>query len=323
MEASKLETNEGRPLQVYEPNRQIHLGWRVWPEMFDELYRARELLWRLAWRDVRARTKQSAFGIVVSVVSPLMLMGVFAYLNRHGAVQVGATSVSYPLFLYAGLLPWQMLAGGLTRATPSLVDAASLVGKIQFPRETLVLSGVAQAVFDYLLSLPVLVLLLVLFRQGLEPTVVFVPMVVLIQLAFLSGLSFLLALAHAALRDVGNALPMLLVVWMFVTPIIYADAAEQTTPIASTPARLAGATSKIEEGPLTQRDAARSASWVQRSLRVVNPMHALVVSYRDLMFRGRLTMPGALAWSAMASVAIWLFGWRVFHLVEPKIAERV
>ena len=115
MEASKLETNEGRPLQVYEPNRQIHLGWRVWPEMFGELYRARELLWRLAWRDVRARTKQSAFGIAVSVVSPLMLMGVFAYLNRQGAVEVGGTSVSYPLFLYAGLLPWQMLAGGLTR----------------------------------------------------------------------------------------------------------------------------------------------------------------------------------------------------------------
>lgn len=323
MESKDLDTGPALPLQVYEPNRQLRLGWRIWPEMFDELYRARELLWRLAWRDVRARTKQSVFGIGVNVLSPLVLMGVFALLGRSRVINVGETSIPYPMFLYAGLLPWQMLAGGLTRATPSLVDAANLVGKIQFPRETLVLSGVAQALFDYLLSLPVLVVLLLLFGQSLELTVVFVPILLLFQLMLMSGLGFLLALAHTAVRDVGNALPLLIIVWMFATPIVYADTCERPNTVGDSVPSLENRASESEEAPASSRASAGSTFWHQRGLRFVNPMHALAVSYRDLMFRGSLSMPGPLAWSAFVCLAVWLFGWRVFHLVEPKIAERV
>ncbi|MFW6125180.1 MAG: ABC transporter permease, partial [Pirellulales bacterium] len=238
--------------------------------------------------------------------------------------------------------PWQMLAGGLSRATPSLVDAAGFIGKIRFPRETLVLSGLAQAAFDFLLSLPVLAGLLWYYGQPPQWTAAAAVLLVFLQLVLMSGLGYMLALLHAAVRDVGNAMPLVLVVWMFLTPVVYpapeeVAGAEQSLPASET--RAAGQSGAAGVKKLTDRraaladDAARPqergqaapgavgrAQWV---LSVVNPMYPLVVGYRDLMLRGTLTMPGRLAWSAAVCIGVGLFGWRLFYLAGPKIAERV
>jgi lipopolysaccharide transport system permease protein len=278
------------PVRVYEPHRQSRLGWRVWPEMLRELLQARELLWRLIWRDVLARYKQSVFGVGIALLGPLALMGVFAFLKRSDVLPLaGDENVPYALFVYVGLLPWQMIATGLTRSTASLVQAANLVGKVQFPRETLVLAASGQAVFDLLLGLPALIVLLIVFQWPLAWTLVFVPFVLLVEFMLISGLGLILALLNAALRDVGNALPIILVVWMFLTPVFYAPAQAGNSALLN---------------------------WI-------NPASALVTAVRDLTLAGTLSQVGPFVLATLISIACWLGGWRLFHRLEPKIAERV
>lgn len=293
-------TSTAPPLRVYEPHRQSHLGWRVWPEMVRELVQARELLWRIVWRDVLARYKQSVFGVAVGLLGPLALAGVFVFLKRSAVLPLaGNEDVPDALFVYVGLLPWQMLATGLTRSTASLVQAANLVGKVQFPRETLVLAAAGQAVFDLLLGLPALVVLLIVLQWPPAWTLVFVPLVLLVELMLVSGLGLILALLNAALRDVGNALPLVLVVWMFLTPVFYAPA----EPGAAGFQGIAGALGSL-------------LNWI-------NPAAPLVSAVRDLTLTGELHQPGPLALATVVSFALWLGGWRLFHRLEPKIAERV
>lgn len=291
LEPAEIQTaSAAPPVRVYEPHRQAHLGWRVWPEMVRELVQARELLWRLIWRDVLARYKQSVFGVAVGLLGPLALMGVFAFLKRTDVLPLaGDKHVPYALFVYVGLLVWQMIATGLTRSTASLVQAANLVGKVQFPRETLVLAASGQAVFDLLLGLPALVVLLIVFQWPPAWTTALLPLVLVVALLLISGLGLILALLNAALRDVGNALPLLLVVWMFLTPVFYAPAED----------------------------------WPGSLLNWINPAAALVTAVRDLTLTGTLSQPGPLVLASVVGIALWLGGWRLFHRLEPKIAERV
>jgi len=276
-------------VKVYVPGRQRELGLRVWAEMARELFAARFLIWRLAWRDITARYKQSVFGVLWALFVPVGLMLAFTYMKGAKLVPIADTDVPYPLFVYSGLLPWQLFAACLSGTTMSLTGQADLLRKANFPREALVISKVGQAVFGFLMASVVLAGLFAYYGVWPAWTVVFYPLLLTLLAVFAVGLGFGLALLQAAFRDVGNALGVLTMAWLLLTPVAYPPA----------------------------------TAWPTLVLNWANPMSPIIVTSRDLLLRGSVTMPRELVFAALVSVLITLLAWRMFHLVEPKMAERV
>ncbi|HLK59090.1 MAG TPA: ABC transporter permease [Chthonomonadaceae bacterium] len=276
------------PEVVYtsSPHSSVHLA--AWREMVQELWSSRELTWRLFLRDFSARYRQSVFGYLWAVLPALLTAGTFLWLTQSRVLTVSATTLPYPVFVLLGLTVWQLFAGGVTGATQSLTNAGTLIAKINFPRETLVLAAFGQALFEFLLRLLLVAIAFALCRVAPSGTILFLPLAMLPLCLFTLGLGFLLALANGVMRDVGQMLMVALTFWMFLTPVVY-------------PAPVSGS---------------------RALLNVVNPISPFVIAAQDLAGRGHLTQPGNYAIACVISLLLFLLGWRVFHVTEPRIAER-
>ncbi len=204
------------PETVIEPGG----GWK--PFDLRELWRYRELLGILVWRDLKVRYKQTLLGVAWALLQPALTMLIFT------AVFSGLANdqAHYPLFAYTGVLPWIFFATAITSAANSVVGAESLLSKVYFPRLIYPFAGVGAALVDFALGCILLVPLLAWY--GVAPTwnLALVPLlVVLLTLAAL-GIGSLLAALNVLYRDVRYALPFLIQLWMFATPTIYLDEAE-------------------------------------------------------------------------------------------------
>lgn len=136
-------------------------GVRIWAEMFRELVDSRGLIWRLVVRDISARYKQSLFGVLWAFLVPLVMMVVFVWIKGKNILPIGKTAMPYAAFVFLGQMVWLVFSRGVTTAANSLVTAGSLVTKINFPREVLVLSTLGQTIFEFLLQAPLLLIIFV------------------------------------------------------------------------------------------------------------------------------------------------------------------
>lgn len=264
-------------------------GLAAWGEMLQELRDSRELTWRLFLRDFAARYRQSILGYVWAIVPVLVTVVTFTWLNRANVLPIRGTLLPYPLFVLLGMTVWQLFAGGLTNATQSLVGASALITKINFPRETLVIAAFGQALFELVIRVVLLAAAFALYHTTPKWTIVLVPFV-LIPLCLLTlGLGFLSALVNGVLRDTGQFILFALTFWMFLTPVVYPAPAS---------------------GP---------KSWIY----ALNPVSPYVIAAQDLTSRGHLTQPFLFGVGCMVSLVVFLLGWRLFHLTETRIAERV
>lgn len=277
-------------ITVYEPDGMLRKGLRVWPEMVRELVEARGLLWCLLKRDLSVRYRQSFLGMLWAFLTPLALMFVFLFMNSLKLLPLGQTAIPYAAFLFLGQMVWLLFSHGVSASCSALVDAGALLGKINFPREILVLSAVGLTLFEFVLRIPLL--LIVCFAVGFvpHPALLMAPILLLPLLLLVLGLGFCLSLLNALFRDVAAMVGIVLTVGMFAAPIVYPP------PV----------------------------SWPFSFLvNQVNPVSAFVTAVRDLALLGRLGDPWGYALSSALSLLLFLVSWRLFHLVEPKIAEKV
>ncbi|MBI4494134.1 MAG: ABC transporter permease [Chloroflexi bacterium] len=203
-----------RPITVIEPTH----GWRALDVA--ELWRYRELIYFLAWRDVKVRYKQTALGVAWALLQPLLAMAIFTVFFG-GLARMPSDGLPYALFAYTGLLPWTYFANATTNASGSLVANSNLISKVYFPRLVIPLAGVAGGLVDLAIGFGMLVVLLVLFGVAPSANVVFLPL--LVGLAVLSALSvgIWLSALDVQYRDVRYAIPFLIQVWLFATPVVY------------------------------------------------------------------------------------------------------
>ena len=186
------------------------------------LWEYRELLLFLVWRDLKVRYKQTALGVAWVVLQPLVSMVVFSVLFG-GLLGVPSGDVPYPIFVYAGLLPWQYFAGSLTRSSTSLVGSAHIITKVYFPRLVIPISGVISGLVDLGIAFLILLGMMVLYSVMPTPAVIWLPFFLL--LAMLTALAFGLWLSalNVRYRDVNYLVPFLVQIWMYLTPVIYAS----------------------------------------------------------------------------------------------------
>jgi lipopolysaccharide transport system permease protein len=205
--------SDGFPL-VMEPSK----GWASL--RLREVWHYRELLYFLIWRDIKVRYKQTALGAAWAILQPFLTMVVFSIFFGRLA-NVPSDGVPYPVFSYAGLLPWQLFAFGIAQAGNVLVTNQNLITKVYFPRLIMPLAAVLSGLVDFAIAMVVLVALMLYY--GIVPTVAIMtlPFFVLLAIATSLSVGLWLSALNVRYRDVRYIIPFLTQLWLFVTPVAY------------------------------------------------------------------------------------------------------
>jgi lipopolysaccharide transport system permease protein len=254
-----------------------------------ELWRFRDLAVQLAWRDVRVRYKQTVLGAGWAVLQPAMMMVVFAVFFG-GTGRVSSGDRPYPVFVYAGLLPWMFFAGAVTAAAQSVVGSERLITKIYFPRLAIPFAAVGAAVVDAAIALGLLAGLMAWYGIGPRPAVLLAPLILGVVALTAAGVGTFLAALNVAYRDVRYVIPFLIQIGMFATPSIYTRADTLSTGV--------------------------------RSLVALNPMVGLVGGFRAA------TLGGPIPWTELGvasaiGVGLLLAGCLYFRRVEDSFADTI
>jgi len=199
---------------VLEPPR----GWRFID--FRELWRYRELLYFLVWRNVKVRYKQTVLGASWAIIQPFATMVVFT-LIFGGLAKIPSDDIPYPILSYSALVPWTFFANGLTRVSTSLVSSASLISKVYLPRLVIPISAVLSNLVDFALAFIVLVGMMVFYRVMPTLAILWLPLFLLLATATCLGVGLWLSAMYVQVRDIGYAVPFLIRLWMFATPVVY------------------------------------------------------------------------------------------------------
>ena len=185
-----------------------------------EMWGSRELVRTLAEREIRARYKQAFLGASWAVITPIVLMVVFTVFLKRVA-RIDTHGIPYPLFSYVGLVPWSFFSTSVSTGGQSLVSNSSLLNKVYCPREVFPISSVFVAGFDALISVGVLGVLFVVYTTAPRLTSLWVLPLLLLQLAFTTGVTLAISGVLVYLRDLRQALPILLQLGLFATPVAY------------------------------------------------------------------------------------------------------
>ena len=204
------------PVTVIRPLR----GWI--PINLSELWAYRELLYFLTWREIKVRYKQTALGFAWAIIQPLFMMVVFTLFFGRLA-KIPSEGIPYPIFNYAALLPWTLFAEGITRSTNSMIQDANLIKKVYFPRMVMPISGILSPLVDFAIAFTILIGMM--FYFGFVPTIriLWLPAFLVLALMTALGVGLWLSAINVQYRDVRYAVPFLVQLWLFASPVVYSS----------------------------------------------------------------------------------------------------
>jgi lipopolysaccharide transport system permease protein len=271
-----------RPFVSIRPNR-------TWVELnLQDLWLHRELLYFLIWRDVKVRYKQTVLGATWAIIQPLFTMLIFTLFFGKLA-HIPSEGIPYSVFAYAGLLPWTFFANAISNSATSLVGSSNLVTKVYFPRMIIPGAAVLAALVDFVIASAILGVLMAWHGIHVQTSITIFPVLVFLTTALATGIGMLLAALNVKYRDIRYALPFLIQLWMFVTPIIY-------------PASL-----------IPQK-------W--RWVLTLNPLTGIIEGFRACLF-GRPLPWGALGTSSVIAVGLLVCSAYSFRRMERSFADTI
>lgn len=275
---------------TYEPDNSLKKGYLVLvKEVFSELYANRWLTLQLMRRDFLGIYKQSALGLIWALLVPLASIATFVLLNRSGIFSAGIINAPYPIYAIVGVAQWQIFSAGLLNASSSLVNAGSMVTKINFSKKSLVLASLSQPFFFFIVQFSAALILMGLYSFHPHTFVFLIPLFVIPIMLLTLGLGFLVSLVNAVVRDAGSIMIVFMTFGMFLTPILYA---------------------KPDYGLLA-------------TITTYNPMYYLIQAPRELILTGKTTLLQPYFVSFGLSLIIFFVCLMAFHLTETRVAERV
>lgn len=193
---------------------------RTVAQTLGELWRDRELLYFLVWKDIKVKYKQTALGVAWVILQPLMGMLLFTLLFGKVA-KLPSDGLPYPVFYYSSLLSWTYFSAALIMASNSVISNTSLITKVYFPRILLPAASVIGSLLDLAIASVILVGLLIFYGVPLTPGLALLPLFLGLLVVFTLGVGQLLAALNVNYRDIKHALPFLVQIWMFASPVVY------------------------------------------------------------------------------------------------------
>lgn len=276
--------NKTKPSDLLVNQSGIHLteikpvkGWV--PLQLAELWQYRDLVYLLVWRDIKVRYKQTVVGSSWAILQPLITMIVFTLLfDKLVKIETGETP--YPIFSYSALVPWTFFTHAMTKLSTCLTGNYDLVTKVYFPKLVLPISIILAALVDFIISFIMLLILMVIY--GITPgiSIITLPLFVIMAVATAFGIGLWLAAVNLQFRDISNAVPFIIQIWMFITPIAYPS-------------------SLIPE------------KW--RALYGLNPMAGVVEGFRWALVGSSWEMPVSILATSLFAVAVLLMGGLFFY----------
>jgi lipopolysaccharide transport system permease protein len=253
------------------------------------LANSKDLLFSWVGRTIRGRYQQSALGWLWAIVQPAASVAIFSIIFTQ-FVPVNTGSIPYPVFSYVAVVPWAFFASSLSDMTNSLVQNMSLVTKIYFPREALVIAAMLARLLDFGVAAGLLIILIIIFRMTVTPLgLIVLPLILLLQMVLVMGLGLITAALNIFYRDVQPMLALVIQLWFYASPIIY--------PVTMVPEKY-------------------------HFFYYLNPMAGILESYRDILLRQ--SMPGYyLLFSGVFSIVVFLLGYWFFKRVEFLFADIV
>lgn len=261
-----------------------------WPHLdLPELWHYRELLFRLVWRDIVVRYKQTAIGVTWAILQPFVTMVVFTLVFGKFA-DFPSKGVPYPIFTYSALLPWTYFAASVALASSSIVANKALVTKVYFPRVLAPLAGVAVPLVDFLLALTVLLGMMAWFGVWPSLAVILAPLFLAMAAIAALGVGLFLSAVNVRYRDVPYAIPFLMQIWLFLSGVVY------------------------DVGALPER-------W--QWLLALNPMTGVINGFQWGVLGTEAPDLGKTLVSAAAALAFFLVGLAYFRRSEPRFADTI
>ena len=261
-----------------------------WPHLdLSELWHYRELLGRLAWRDIAVRYKQTSIGVAWAILQPFLTMVVFTFVFGRFA-SFPSNGVPYPIFTYSALLPWMYFASAASLSGTSLVSNRGLITKVYFPRVLLPLAAVTVPVADFLLAFVVLFGMMAWFDVWPGAALVLAPFFLLMAYVSALGVGLFLSAVNVRYRDVPYAIPFIMQIWLYVSGVVYA--------ISALPEHW---------------------QWVL----ALNPMTAVISGFQWGVLNTAPPELGKTLVSIGAMAAIFLVGLWFFRRSEPRFADTI
>jgi lipopolysaccharide transport system permease protein len=254
---------------------------------FRELFRYRELLYFLAWRDIKIRYKQTILGASWAVLQPFFTMIVFTIFFGKMA-KIPSEGVPYPIFSYAGLLPWTYFANAVSLSGNSLVGSSNLITKVYFPRLYVPMGATLAGLVDYVIAITVLVAMMIWYRFVPRIEMLLLPMIMLLCLLASTGVGMWLSAMNVKYRDIKYTIPFLIQLWLFATPVIYP-------------------TSMLSE----------KYRWIM----ALNPMAGIIEAHRAMILGNKPIDWSALAISSSIIILIFVIGAFYFKRMERSFAD--
>jgi lipopolysaccharide transport system permease protein len=254
---------------------------------FRELLAYREILLILIWRDLKTRYRGSVLGFLWTFLNPLLLMIIYSLVF---SVYLRIEMRAYPIFLFAGLLPWIWFSSAMLSGASSIVESGSLIKRVPFPPQILPAVSVTATLVNFLLALPLLVGFMVAWGFPLGWSLMTLPLTIAIQYVFTLGLTIVLSMLTVRYRDLQQLLANLLTLWFFLTPVLY--------PTSMVPARFQG-------------------------FLLLNPMAVLVGSFQDALYGAHAPPLGQLAVVAVCAVVILGLALALSDRLRWGLAEQV
>jgi lipopolysaccharide transport system permease protein len=277
------------PITVYTPESPLREPGKLLRSMFRDLLASRGLAWRLFVRDTSAQYRQSFLGYVWAFIPPLVASLPFVFLNSQGVVNIKATALPYAAYAMIGTIIWQIFVDALNSPLKTVIAAKPMLARINFPREAILLSGLGQVIFSFLIRLVLLVAIFLWFHITPPSTVFLFPLGVLslILVGFMAGI--LLTPLGLLYSDVQQIIPIAAMCLMFLTPVLYP--------------------------PPESGIAAVLAKW--------NPLTPLVTTTRDWLTLGTTSHLFSFLVVSIAAFFLLFLGWLLYRLALPHIISRI
>lgn len=280
-----------RPLKetVYSPDSELLNLGKLLRGMGGDLLASRELAWRLLVRNISAQYRQSLLGYAWAFIPPLFTSLIWIFLSSQRILGIGDTGMPYPVFVIIGTVLWQTFTEALNSPMQMVNDSRSMLTKINFPREALILTGLGQVLTNFAIRALLLVAVLVWFQIPPHSSLVLAPLGILALVCMGTAIGLLLTPLGMLYQDVGRAVGFGTQALFFLTPIIY--------PVPN-------------------------ATWAATLIRL-NPVTPLLQTTRDWLVTGQATQLYMFAWVTGISVLLLITAWLLFRISMPHLISRM